>query len=66
MKTDTGKRLPWTRARNVGFGFSAVGVRDAASGAVCRIYVGGKLKDHRKPDAKGRLSCSINLQGLIR
>ncbi|OIJ89432.1 hypothetical protein BIV25_33785 [Streptomyces sp. MUSC 14] len=61
-KHDTGKQLPWTRTQNVGYGFNSVSVTDAAPGTVCRIYVDGKLKDEKKPDAKGKLSCNVSVQ----
>ncbi|MET8454728.1 hypothetical protein [Streptomyces sp. NPDC005209] len=43
------------------FGFNDLAVKDAAPGTVCRIYVDGKLKDEQKSDAKGSLSCFVNL-----
>ncbi|WP_329388126.1 MmpS family transport accessory protein [Streptomyces sp. NBC_01716] len=62
-QTDADRKLPWNKAQNVGFGFSEVAVADAGPGTACRIYVNGKLKDEqRKPDAKGLVSCSVNLQ----
>ncbi|MFF2852369.1 MmpS family transport accessory protein [Streptomyces sp. NPDC058001] len=62
-KSETGQKLPWSRSQNVGFGFNDVSVTDAEPGTACRIYVDGKLKDEqRKPDAKGGVSCSVNLQ----
>ncbi|GAA2260785.1 MULTISPECIES: hypothetical protein [Kitasatospora] len=61
-KTAAQQRLPWTRTQNVGFGFNGLGVKGAAPGTVCSIYVDGKLKDQQKPDAKGNLSCSVRLK----
>ncbi|WP_042390611.1 MmpS family transport accessory protein [Streptacidiphilus melanogenes] len=61
-KTAAQQRLPWTRAQNVGFGFNDLGVKGAAPGTICRIYVDGKLKDQQKPDARGNLTCSVNVQ----
>ncbi|MFJ9591063.1 MmpS family transport accessory protein [Streptomyces acidicola] len=62
-KSETGRKLPWSRTQNVGFGFNDVAVTDAEPGTVCRIYVDGKLKEEqRKPDAKGTVFCSVNLQ----
>ncbi|WP_399082225.1 MmpS family transport accessory protein [Streptomyces sp. BBFR2] len=59
----TGRNLPWSKAQNVGFGFNDLGVKNATPGTGCRIYVDGELKDERtKPDAKGLLTCSVNLQ----
>ncbi|MEU3708543.1 hypothetical protein [Streptomyces catenulae] len=61
--TETGRTLPWSRVQNVGYGFNDIGVRNPAPGAVCRIYVDGRVEDEQKrPDAKGVLSCSVHLQ----
>ncbi|MFE3775288.1 MmpS family transport accessory protein [Streptomyces sp. NPDC059122] len=61
-KHDTGAQLPWTKTQNVGYGFNSVSVNHAAPGTVCRIYVDGKLKEEKKPDAKGNLSCNVSVQ----
>ncbi|MFF0628758.1 MmpS family transport accessory protein [Streptomyces sp. NPDC004296] len=61
-KHDTRAQLPWTKTQNVGYGFNSVSVNHAAPGTVCRIYVDGKLKEEKKPDAKGNLSCNVSVQ----
>ncbi|PNE40609.1 MULTISPECIES: MmpS family transport accessory protein [Streptomyces] len=61
-KHDTEAQLPWTKTQNVGYGFNSVSVNHAAPGTVCRIYVDGKLKEEKKPDAKGNLSCNVSVQ----
>lgn len=58
-----GEALPWQVSQNVGFGFNGVAVLNAPPGTACRIYVDGKLRESSdQPDAKGAVSCTVNLQ----
>ncbi|WP_160314869.1 MmpS family transport accessory protein [Streptomyces sp. SAI-097] len=62
-KTESDKKLPWSKTQNVGFGFNDIAVADATPGTTCRIYVDGELEDEQHgPDAEGHVSCSVNLQ----
>ena len=54
--------LPFAESVNVGFGFNDLGVRDAAPGTTCRIFVDDRLRSEETVDAAGRAVCDANNQ----
>jgi hypothetical protein len=60
--TTTETTLPFSAARNVGFGFNRVDVRGAAPSTVCRVLVDGVVREEQAVDAAGNASCMANNQ----
>lgn len=54
--------LPFAESVNVGFGFNDLGVRDAAPGTACRIFVDDELRAEETVDAAGVAVCHVNNQ----
>jgi hypothetical protein len=54
--------LPFSAARNVGFGFSRIDVQGAGPGTVCRVLVDGAVREEHAVDAAGNASCTANNQ----
>jgi hypothetical protein len=60
--TAQGATLPFTAARNVGFGWNRIDVHDGAPGTVCRTSVDGVVREEHPVDATGFASCTANNQ----
>jgi hypothetical protein len=60
--TTTETALPFSTARNVGFGFNRIDVQGAAPGTVCRVLVDDAVHEEHAVDAAGNASCMANNQ----
>jgi hypothetical protein len=60
--TTTAATLPFSTARNVGFGFNRIDVHGAAPGTACRVLVDGAVREEHAVDAAGNASCTANNQ----